>query len=205
MIYFGAAYYPEHRDPERWDYDLEQMEKANVNCLRVAEFAWSRLEPEDGRYDFEWLETFIRKAETHGIQILLCTPLRTLPAWLMAQDETLKLQREDGVCLEYGSRYSYCINHPLLQQKARALAEAMSKQWGNDANVAGWHLDNEHGSEPDCHCDLCREKFQRWCQQRYETLEHLNESWGLAFWGLQFNDWSQIPTPRVTKAFHSPG
>ena len=112
---FGAAYYPEHRDPNKWEYDLDHMKEANITALRVAEFAWSRLEPRDGEYDFSWLDTFADLAEARGIRLLVCPPLRTLPSWLMDQDSTLAIEREDGVILEYGSRYSFCINHPLLQ------------------------------------------------------------------------------------------
>lgn len=204
-IFFGAAYYPEHRDPSKWEYDLGQMARAHVNCLRVGEFAWSRFEPEDGGYDFEWMERFADLAVKREIRLLLCPPLRTLPSWLASKDPGLAIEREDGVVLEYGSRYSFCINHPLLREKGRALATAMSRHFAPHPAVAGWHLDNEHGDEPDCHCPICRKAFQSWCRQRYGTIEQLNECWGLAFWGLRFNDWIQIPTPRVSKTYPSPG
>lgn len=204
-LLFGAAYYPEHRDPAKWEYDLDHMAAAHVNCLRVGEFAWSRFEPADGEYDFSWMDTFASYAAKREIRLLLCPPLRTLPSWLFSQDESLRIEREDGVKLEYGSRYSFCINHPLLQQKGRALAEAMSQHYASNPTIAGWHLDNEHGDEPDCHCPICREKFQNWCKARYGDIETLNERWGLAFWGLQYQAWGQIPTPRVSKTWHSPG
>jgi beta-galactosidase len=202
---FGAAYYPEHRNPAKWDHDLALMASAHLNCLRVGEFAWARFEPQESKYDLSWMDTFCEKAARHGIRLLLCLPLRTAPAWLVEKDPTILIEREDGVRLEFGSRYTFCINHPLLREKGARLAEEMARHFGRNDNVAGWHLDNEHGDEPDCHCPICRKKFQAWCEKRYDTIERLNERWGLAFWGLELNHFAQVPTPRATKTFHGPG
>lgn len=201
----GAAYYPEHRDPLKWDFDLDRMAEAHVNCLRVGEFAWVRFEPKPGIFDFSWMDIFNEKAERRGIKLLMCPPLRTTPAWLVEEDPSVLIEREDGVRLEFGSRYTFCINHPLLRERGAILAETLAKHYAGNPNIVGWHLDNEHGDEPDCHCPICRQKFQRWCQQQYGTIEALNEKWGLVFWGLEFNSFSQVPTPRVSKTFHSPG
>jgi beta-galactosidase len=195
-MYYGAAYYPEHREPERWEYDLQNMSDAGVNCLRVAEFAWVLLEPSDGTYDFSWLDKFKNMASAHGIQLLLCPPLRTLPAWLVEQDRGLLIEDDRGHILEFGSRYSFCINHPLLLQKGKALAVAMAEHYGNDSDIAGWHLDNEHGDEPDCHCPICRKNFQQWCEEKHKTIDALNEAWGLRFWGLNFQSFRRFQ-PRV--------
>lgn len=202
---FGAAYYPEHRDPARWEHDLDNMVAAGVNCLRVGEFAWVLLEPQEGVYDFTWMDAFKEKAWTRGIRLLMCPPLRTLPAWMIEADRTLCIEDEKGVVLEFGSRYSFCINHPWLRERGRALAEAMARHYGNDSAIAGWHLDNEHGDEPDCHCPICREKFQRWCEAKYQSIEALNKAWGLVFWGLNLQRFTQVPTTRLSKTFHSPG
>jgi len=92
-----------------------------------------------------------------------------------------------------------------MRSLAAALAGAMGRRYGGGMNIIGWHLDNEHGDEPDCHCPVCRAKFQQWCAEGYGTIGALNMAWGLAFWGLRFDASEQIPTPRVTKAFHGPG
>ncbi|MGC9346642.1 MAG: beta-galactosidase [Anaerolineae bacterium] len=204
-LLLGAAYYPEHRDPARWEFDLEMMAQANLNCVRVGEFAWSRFEPREGAYDFAWLDRFNEMAAEHSIRLLVCPPIRTVPPWLVEKDPTILLVREDGIRLAYGSRYTFCINHPLLREKGEALAEAMAAHYANNENVVGYHLDNEHGDEPDCHCSICRQKFQAWCRDRYGTIEALNEAWGTVFWGMEFDKFEQIPTPAVTKTHHNPG
>ena len=201
----GAAYYPEHRERSKWEYDLDMMREASVNCLRVGEFAWCRFEPEMDKFDFSWMDKFNGLASKRGIQLLLCPPLRTPPAWLVECDPSVKLVRDDGVPLEFGSRYSFCINHPFLLSRGELIARRMAERYGRDANIVGWHLDNEHGDEPDCHCPICRHSFQEWCQKRYRDIHELNKAWGTVFWGLEFNSFTQIPTTAVSKTYHSPG
>ncbi len=198
-MYFGATYYPEHRDPSRWDYDLDNMEKANVNALRMGEFAWKRFEPEDGKYDFKWMDDFMEKASRKGISVVMCPPLRTVPAWLVEKEPSMLLETEEGIRLEFGSRYTFCINNPLLREKGIALAAAMAKHYGPNDMVVGWQIDNELGDESDCHCPVCREKWQNWLQERYGTVENMNRAWGTLYWSLSFDHFGQIPTPRVTK------
>jgi len=201
----GAAYYPEHREECCWESDLRNMQAANLNAVRVGEFAWKRFEPRDGEYVFDWMDRFNRLAARYGIGLVLCPPIRTLPAWLVERDPTVLLQRADGVRLAYGSRYTFCINHPLLQQKGEALAEAMAAHFGAHSNVLAWHLDNEHGDELDCHCPLCADAFREWCRRRYSDIDALNRCWGTVFWGLEYDRFEQIPTPGPTCIPAGPG
>lgn len=207
MILPGAAYYPEQRDPGRWEHDLALMAGAHIKVLRMGEFAWCFFEPRPGEYDFGWMDGFLERAQRHGIRALLCPPMRTLPAWLATgpQEEALSIERKDGVRLAYGSRYSFCINQPLLRDAAARLAEAMGRHYADSPHIFGWHLDNEHGDEPDCHCATCKKLFQQFCAERYGDIAALNDAWGTAFWGLRFDSFDQLPTPRVSKTYHSPG
>ncbi len=201
---FGAAYYPEHRDPAKWEYDLDHMAAAGVNSVRVGEFAWARFEPQPGVYDFAWMDRFLACAHARGIGLLFCPPLRTAPAWLVEQDPSLLIVREDGVRLAFGSRYTFCINHPRLREQGLALAERLAAHYGPHPGILGWHLDNEYGDEPDCHCDLCTARWQAWLPARYGDIAVLNAAWGTVFWGLEFSHFGQVPTPRVTKAQPNP-
>lgn len=202
---FGACYYPEHRTPEEWILDIENMKAASLNSLRIGEFAWKRLEPTEGNYSFEWLDQFIRLAGEASIGIVLCPPMRTIPSWLMEKDSSLLIQTSEGIRLEYASRYTFCINHPLLIESSTKLAAAMAERYGSDSRILGWHLDNEIGDEPDCHCDICKAKWHQWLESKYESIRHLNDAWGTVFWGMEYERFSQIATPRVTKADYNPG
>jgi beta-galactosidase len=203
-VWYGAAYYPEHRDRARWEYDLDNMAEAGINALRVGEFAWKRFEPKPGQYDFSWLDEFQELANQRDIRLVLCPPLRTVPAWLVEKDPTILIELHNGVCEEYGSRYTFCINHPLLREKGSALAETLARHYA-DTEILAWHLDNEQGDEHDCHCPICKAQWQGWLRKRFGDIERLNQAWGMVFWGLEFDHFGQVPTPRITKVEHNPG
>ncbi len=205
MIYFGAAYYPEHRPEEYWESDCDLMREAHVNALRVGEFAWSRFEPEEGKYDWEWIDRFLDTAYGRGIQVLLCPPLRTHPQWLTDNYPEVMIEREDHVRLTFGGRYRYCINNPKLIEKGKALFAEIAERYGNDERICGFHLDNEQGCEHDCHCPVCQDLFRTWCRNHYNSIEELNHKWGLAFWGLQFTSFDSILSPRAEWAGDGPG
>lgn len=204
MIWFGAAYYPEHRDPGKWDYDLDNMAAAGVNALRVGEFGWKRFEPSRDRYDFAWMDDFGQRADKRGIGLLVCPPLRTAPIWMVEQDRSMLIVDGEGRRLEFGSRYTFCINHPLLIERGMKLAARMARHFESRPWVLGWHLDNEYGDEPDCHCPLCTVAWRDWLRRRYPDVATLNRAWGNVFWGLEYDDFSQVPTPRWTKTAHQP-
>lgn len=196
----GAAYYPEHRDPAKWEFDLDMMVNAGINAVRVGEFAWKRFEPSSNIYDFSWMDSFIEKAAQRDIKILMCPPLRTAPSWLVEQDPSVLIINSRSEQLEFASRYTFCLNNPLLHNRGLALAETMAAHYAPNKSIIGWHLDNEYGDDPDCHCPHCKEQFQHWLERKYGTIQELNFRWGSIFWGLEFDSFAQVPTPRVTKA-----
>ena len=196
MFNFGVDYYPEHWPRERWETDANLMAKAGVNIVRLAEFAWVKMEPSDGRFDFGWLDEAIGILKAQGIRVILGTPTASPPAWLMSKDPALFRVREDGVRLPYGNRREYCPNHPTYQDYSRRIVEKMAEHYaGNDA-VIGWQIDNEFGDR--CYCAICQRAFQNWLCQRYGTLDKLNAEWGTIFWSHTYNDWSEIPVPLTT-------
>lgn len=201
---FGAAYYPEQREVNRWEHDLDMMAAAAITALRVGEFAWTRFEPSDGQYDFAWMDRFAALAIRREIRLLMCPPFRTAPAWLVEKDPSVKLETDAGIRLEFGSRYSFCINHAWYREKALTLAAKLAEHYAGKEFILGWHLDNEYGSEPDCHCPICRERFQVWLRSRYGKIERLNQAWGNVFWNLEYSHFAQVPTPRVSETVHSP-
>jgi beta-galactosidase len=111
VFYFGADYYPEHWPEERWEVDANLMARAGFNLVRLAEFAWSKLEPNDGRFEFDWLDRAISVLSSHGIQVILGTPTASPPPWLMAKQADLFLVEQNGVRQTYGLRREYCPNN----------------------------------------------------------------------------------------------
>jgi len=203
MFYFGADYYPEHWPEERWPEDARLMAEAGFNVVRLAEFAWSKLEPSEGQFIFDWLDRAIEILSARKIQVVLGTPTASPPAWLMAKQEDLFLVEQSGVRQTYGLRREYCPNHSLYRQYTERIVNQMADHYKDNPAVIGWQIDNEFGDR--CFCSICRTEFHKWLKKRYQTLENLNEKWGTIFWSHSYTDWSQIPVPLTTARSHNPG
>lgn len=200
---FGVDYYPEHWPASRWTTDAKLMQEAGINLVRLAEFAWARMEPRQDLYDFDWLDQAIDLLAEHGIQIILGTPTASPPPWLMAQDPTLFRVNEQGRRLSYGHRREVCPNHPRYHEHTQRIVSVMAQRYADHPAVIGWQIDNEFGDR--CYCDICRSAFHSWLEARYDSLHEMNERWGTAFWSHIYTDWGMIPAPLATVAPHNPG
>ncbi len=200
---FGVDYYPEHWPEARWAEDARLMQEIGVNTVRLAEFAWARLEPTEGCFNFAWLDRAIAMLAERDIRIILGTPTASAPPWLMNKDETLFLVREDGVRLPYGHRREYCPSHPTYHAHTERIVTALAEHYKDHESVIGWQIDNEFGDR--CYCEVCRERFQGWLREKYGTLDALNEAWGTVFWSHAYNDWAEVPVPLSTAPSHNPG
>ncbi len=202
-FYFGADYYPEHWPEERWQEDAELMKAAGFNVVRMAEFAWSLMEPKEGVFDFDWLDRAIDVLLAQEIQVVLGTPTASPPPWLMAKQDDLFLVNDHGLRVPYGLRREYCVNNPVYHKHTERIVTKMAAHYKGNKNVIGWQIDNEFGNR--CYCEICQKGFHKWLQKRYASLEELNQRWGTEFWSHIFTDWSQIPVPLKTAVAHNPG
>ena len=190
---FGADYYPEHWPEERWPEDARLMQEAGFNTVRLAEFAWSRLEPFDGQFDFDWLLRALEILDRHGIQAVIGTPTAAPPAWLCAKKPQILRVDEDQRQIPFGHRQQYCVNQPDYRDASDRIVTAMAERLGGHEAVIGWQIDNEFG--PICYCEECRRQFQEWLKAYYGTLAALEKAWGTVFWSQTYTDWGQIPLP----------
>src|SRR6266568_4143884 len=199
-ILLGTAWYPEQWPESRWEADLTLMQQAGIHMVRVAEFAWSRMEPAEGQYDLDWLDRAITAAGKHGIYTVVGTPSAAPPAWLTQKyPETLRID-EEGHRAEHGNRQHFDFANAKYRELARKVAEQMAKRFGHNPYVLGWQIDNEYANEsynPDTH-----EQFQHWLKARYGTLDNLNARWTTAYWSQTYFDWSQIP---IENHYGNPG
>lgn len=191
-IYIGASYYPEHWPKERWPEDIRLMKNAGIDALRIAELAWSFIEPEDGRFDFEWLDEFINMAYKEDIEIILGTPTEASPSWLRHKYPEIVATDESGKI--HGGRGRHCYNNPIFIQYVERLVNEMAKHYSNNPAVIGWQIDNElRGTK--CYCNHCNEKFREWLKEKYGSLENLNNEWGTCFWSQIYNRWEEVTLP----------
>jgi beta-galactosidase len=203
MYYFGVDYYPEHWPEERWPVDARLMAEAGMNVVRLAEFAWSKMEPSDGNFAFEWLDRAIDILAKHEIRVILGTPTASPPPWLVQAHPGMFRVREDGRRLTYGNRREYCPSHPEYQEYSQRIVQKMADHYHEHPSVIGWQIDNEFGDR--CYCPVCMLAFQDWLSHRYQTLDELNQKWGTVFWSHGYNDWKEIPVPVTTGGSPNPG
>lgn len=193
---FGACWYPEHWERSEWARHIRLMKEAGFNVIRTADFAWAKLEPEKGKFDFSWLDETIEMLGNTGIQVILCTPTAAPPRWL-TKEADIFLRDRYGRARGWGSRRECCANNEAYREAARRIVSAMAEHYVASPHVIAWQIDNEfgcHGSTR-CYCEECRKKFCGWLQNRYGTVENWNRKWGTAFWSLQYDDFSDAILP----------
>lgn len=201
----GVDYYPEQCGESYWREDVNLMVKAGISVVRVAEFAWSRMEPAEGRFAFSWLDRILGLLHQSEIEVVLGTPTATPPAWLHAQHPDIYPTDQRKYRLGFGTREQRCLNNPDMRAHARRIVEAMASRYANHPAVVGWQIDNELSANL-CYCPVCAEQFRDWLRAKYESLDDLNRQWGTAFWSHEYTEWPQIPLPWQAKCgdHHNP-
>ncbi|MCF7875465.1 beta-galactosidase [Candidatus Bipolaricaulota bacterium] len=191
---FGVDYYPEHWPEDRWSKDAKLMEEAKFDTVRLAEFAWSKIEGTEGEIDFTWLDRAIETLANRNLDIVLGTPTAAPPPWLTEKHPEVLAVNEDKEVVKPGHRRHYCVNSKVYRDYTKAIVSEMAEKYGEDERVIGWQTDNELG-HPVCYCDDCRTKFHAWLRDKYEDIDELNNRWGTTFWSHEYTEWSQIPLP----------
>lgn len=187
----GAAWYPEQWPEAQWDADLARMQAAGFNTVRIAEFAWSRMEPEEGRYDFAWLDRAIDAAVKHGMMVVLGTPTAAPPAWMTQKySDTLRVD-ENGVRAGHGGRRHFSFASQRYRDFARAIATQMAQRYGKDSRIVGWQIDNEVG--PPSFDPEAQQRWHAFLKARYGTIAMLNDRWATQYWSQYYNSFDQVP------------
>lgn len=205
-IRFGVDYYPEHWPKERWETDAQLMEELGIQTVRMAEFAWNKMEPREGEYVFDWLDEAIQLMGEHGIYTVLGTPTAAPPAWMIEKHPEILPIDSKGQQKGFGGRHHDCQSNPLYRTYIRKLVTAMAGHYKENPFVVAWQIDNELGNSHEdlCMCESCRNAFARWLEKKYGTIQALNEAWGTVFWSQTYDNFRQIPAPRQTPTTHNP-
>jgi len=203
-MHVGADYYPEQWEEKRWTVDAEMMERCGLSVVRLAEFAWSRIEPDDGEFRFDWLDRVIEILRGRGIKVVLATPTAAPPAWLVSRHPDIlplmdiPCQGHRSETMEFRARRRCCITNRDYYYYSQRIVTQMAEHFVRNENVIGWQVDSEFGG-PKCYCDGCRKEFQRWLRKKYGAMASLNRAWGNAFWSEEYTSWEQIPMPLNTR------
>lgn len=203
----GVDYYPEQWDPARMDADLDAIRELGCNVIRIAEFAWHRMEPAEGAYDFSFFDGVIAKAGERGLRVILGTPTAAIPAWLAKKRPDILSEAEGGRRRAYGGRHVCCYNSPALYEYSEKIIRAMAAHYRDDPRVIAWQADNELGHEGSdlCWCPRCHAAFQRYLEEKFRgDIGALNRAYGTEFWSQEYNGFDEIPLPGETVTTHNP-
>ncbi len=196
-IWYGGDYNPDQWPEEVWDDDVRLMKKAGVNLVSVGIFSWAKIETSEGVYDFDWLDRIVDKLGEAGIAVDLASATASPPMWLtQAHPEVLWKDYRGDVC-QPGARQHWRPTSPVFREYALKLCRAMAEHYKGNPYVVAWHVSNEYG----CHnrfdySEDAEHAFQQWCEERYGTIDAVNDAWGTAFWAQRMNDFSEIVPPR---------
>ena len=196
--YFGAAYYPEDWPLAQIDEDIALMLRAGMNCMRIGEFAWSSMEPDEGRYEFGWLHTVVDKLAAAGLATILGTPTCTPPIWLVERYPEVLFVLDDGRPSGHGARRHACPNSPVYRDHCARIVSRMADESGQDDRILGWQIDNEvyaiGGWPPrSCCCPVCLQLFREKMRAEFGTIEALNDAWCLSLWSQAYQSFDQLP------------
>lgn len=198
--YLGAAYYPEDWPLAQIDEDIALMQQAECNVMRVGEFAWSRMEPEEGHYDFDWLHLVVEKLGQAGIGVIMCTPTCTPPQWLADRYPEILFERQ-GKRMKHGGRRHACPTSPVYREHCARIVSKMAEEFGQDERIIGWQIDNEVSSpSPEgraCTCPACTQKFQENMSEKFGTIDALNAAWGTDLWSQTYTSFSTLPVSDI--------
>lgn len=196
-IWYGGDYNPDQWPEEVWDDDVRLMKKAGVNLVSVGIFSWAKIETSEGVYDFDWLDRIINKLGEAGIAVDLASATASPPMWLtQAHPEVLWKDYRGDVC-QPGARQHWRPTSPVFREYALKLCRAMAEHYKGNPYVVAWHVSNEYG----CHnrfdySEDAERAFRKWCEERYGTIDAVNDAWGTAFWAQRMNDFTEIVPPR---------
>ena len=201
--FLGCAYYPEDWDDGQLDYDIGMMLKAGIACARIGEFAWRKMEPAPGRYEFGWLHRVVDALGKAGIAVVLGTPTATPPVWLGEAHPDVFVRLENGTRAQHGGRRHCCSNNPHYLAACDGIVRAMGREFGGDPNVIGWQLDNEiYPWGTGCTCVYCLNAYHERLKREYGNIENLNARWDLNLFSQAYDRFDQVPDDR--NAWHNP-
>jgi beta-galactosidase len=196
-VTIGVCYYPEHWPEALWLDDARRMREAGIKRVRIGEFAWSRLEPRPGRYDFDWLGRALDILHGEKLEIVLGTPTATPPKWLVDQMPDMLPVDARGRTRGFSSRRHYCFSHAGYRRECARIVKALAARFGGHPGIVAWQTDNEYG----CHDTVLSYShealvgFRHWLKERYGDIHSLNEAWGNVFWSMEYRDFAEIDLP----------
>lgn len=191
----GGDYNPDQwlDTPEVIEKDFKLFRNAKINSLTLGIFAWDKLEPEEGHFEFEWLDRIFDKIERQNGHVILATPSGARPRWMAEKYPEVLRVNENGERILFGERHNHCYTSPIYREKVRIMNQKLAEHFGKRKSLVLWHISNEYGGA--CYCELCQNEFRNWLKKKYKTLNALNHAYWSEFWSHEYINWNQIHSP----------
>jgi beta-galactosidase len=197
MMTIGVYYYPEAWPEAQWPRDMANIKKMGLEFVHMGEFAWAYMEPEEGRFRFDWLEQNVELAAKNGLKVILCTPSATPPVWLARKHPEILMVDANGRRMNHGGRQHGDWSSPVYRDYVKKVITALAMKFGQDKRVWGWQLDNElsHYEKQYSYSPAATASFRAWLRAKYGAIERLNQDWGTSFWSMRYSSFDQIEIP----------
>jgi beta-galactosidase len=205
LMTIGSYYYPEQWPKGNWERDIKKMAELGFDFTHFGEFAWAFIEPEEGKFDFAWLDEAVRLAHQYKLKVIMCTSTPTPPAWLAQKHPEILMVNAEGRTMLHGSRQHISWSSPVYRRYVERMTGAIGKHYGKDNRIWGWQLDNEpsHYGQYD-YSAAAQESFRQWLKKKYKTIDELNNVWGTAFWSIRYSDFNQVLIPNQKELIAQP-
>ena len=206
LMSIGVYYYPEAWPESQWERDVSNIKKLGFEYIHLAEFAWAFMEPEEGKYNFDWLDRVVALAQKHGLKVVLCTPSATPPAWLSTKHPEILMVNAGHMQMQHGSREQADWSSSVYRRYVEDIVSHMAQRYGSNPVVWGWQIDNElsHYGQGMSYSLAAQTKFRDWLREKYGTIDRLNTDWGNSFWSQMYNDFAQIRMPDKAELVANP-
>jgi beta-galactosidase len=196
LITTGIYYYPEHWNENQWERDIKKIADMGYEFVHLAEFAWFKMEPEEGKYDFAWLDKVVNLCVKYNLKVLMCTPSATTPTWMRLNYPETFIMDGHYIRAENGTRGLESIVNPKYRSFVGKIVTELAKRYGQNEHVVGWQIDNEPPALSD-YSPSSQEAFRLWLKNKYKTIDALNSAWGTAFWSQWFSSFDQVIIPNT--------
>lgn len=205
LMPIGSYYYPEQWPHEYWARDIKKMAEVGFDFTHFGEFAWAFIEPEEGKFDFKWLDEAVELSHQNGIKVIMCTSSPTPPVWLTIKHPEILMVNDNGTTMQHGSRQQISWSSKVYREYVSKMVEAIGKHFANSKSIWGWQLDNEpsHYGQYD-YSPAAQESFKNWLKKKYISIDTLNKTWGAAFWSIRYSSFDQISIPNYKELIAQP-
>ncbi|HWA86098.1 MAG TPA: beta-galactosidase [Opitutus sp.] len=203
-LFHGAAYYPELWPETDIERDIAGMKRLGISIVRMGEFAWAKMEPDEGRASFEFFVRVMDRLHVAGIGVVFCTPTAAPPVWLTYGHPERCFVDEDGRVMSHGARQHASYENPDVRAACLRIAEACGTALGRHPALVAWQIDNElkcHVAEDFNPSAIAH--WHEWLANRYGTIERLNAAWGAEIWSERYQRFEQVPAPVRTPFLHN--